>query len=81
MLGFFRKVLSSLPDPRRAQGMRYPLVSVAVTALMAMVRGADNAEEMEESAKLFLLLSGRETRFLDPAQIAEVVTKFNVVWD
>jgi predicted transposase YbfD/YdcC len=48
VLGFFRKVLSSLPDPRREQGMRYPLVSVVVTARMAMVRGADNAEEMED---------------------------------
>lgn len=47
-LVFFRKVLSSLPDPRRAQGVRYPLVSVVVTALMAMVCGADNAEEMED---------------------------------
>ena len=47
-LVFFRRVLSSLPDPRRAQGIRYPLVSVVVTALMAMVCGADNAEEMED---------------------------------
>lgn len=47
-LVFFRKVVSSLPDPRRAQGIRYPLVSVVVTGLMAMVCGADNAEEMED---------------------------------
>ena len=47
-LVFFREALSSLPDPRRAQGTRYPLASVVMTALMAMVCGADNAEEMED---------------------------------
>jgi ribulose-5-phosphate 4-epimerase/fuculose-1-phosphate aldolase len=35
-----------------------------------------NAEEMEETAKLFLLLAGRDTRYLDPAQIAELETSF-----
>ena len=47
-LVFFRGALSSLPDPRRAQGVRYPLVSVVVIGLMAMVCGADNAVEMED---------------------------------
>jgi predicted transposase YbfD/YdcC len=46
-LAFFREALSSLPDPRRAQGTRYPLVSVVVIALMAMVCGSDDAEAME----------------------------------
>ena len=35
-----------------------------------------NAEEMEETAKLFLLLSGRDTRLLDPAQVADLETGF-----
>ncbi|MEX2198742.1 MAG: 3-oxo-tetronate 4-phosphate decarboxylase [Burkholderiales bacterium] len=35
-----------------------------------------NAEEMEETAKLFLLLSGRDTRLLDPAQIADLESHF-----
>lgn len=47
-LVFFREALSSLADPRRRQGTRYPLASVVVIALMAMVCGADNAEEMED---------------------------------
>lgn len=47
-LVFFREALSSLTDPRRAQGTRYPLTSVVVIALMAMVCGADNAEDMED---------------------------------
>ena len=46
-LVFFREALSALPDPRRAQGIRYPLMSVVVIALMAMVCGSDDAEAME----------------------------------
>ena len=46
-LVFFREALASLPDPRRAQGIRYPFVSVVVIALMAMVCGCDDAEAME----------------------------------
>jgi ribulose-5-phosphate 4-epimerase/fuculose-1-phosphate aldolase len=29
-----------------------------------------NAEELEETAKLFFLLSGRPTRYLEPAELA-----------
>ena len=47
-LVFFREALWALPDPRRGQGLRYPLVSVVMIALMAMVCGADNAEELED---------------------------------
>lgn len=46
-LAFFKHALSELPDPRRAQGVRYPLHSVVVIALMAMVCGADDAEAMQ----------------------------------
>ena len=46
-LVFFREALAGLADPRRPQGVRYPLTTVVVTALMAMVCGADNAEDME----------------------------------
>ena len=44
---FFEQTLSALPDPRRAQGVRYPLRSVVVIALMAMICGSDDAEAME----------------------------------
>ena len=44
---FFEKALGDLPDPRRLQGTRYPLRTVIVTALMAMVCGADDAQAME----------------------------------
>jgi hypothetical protein len=46
-LAFFRTTLASLPDPRRPQGIRYPLEGVVVIALMAMVCGCDDAEAME----------------------------------
>lgn len=46
-LAFFEGSLAALPDPRRAQGQRYPLRTVVVTALMAMVCGCDDAESME----------------------------------
>ena len=45
-IAFFETTLSGLPDPRRGQGKRYPLRTVIVTALMAMVCGADDAEAM-----------------------------------
>ncbi|MDH4093876.1 MAG: aldolase [Betaproteobacteria bacterium] len=35
-----------------------------------------NAEEMEETAKLHLLLTGRETRYLDAARIADLEAHF-----
>lgn len=46
-LTFFERALSELPDPRRGQGLRYPLRTVVVTALMAMVCGADDAQAMQ----------------------------------
>jgi predicted transposase YbfD/YdcC len=46
-LAFFQDVLGELPDPRRAQGRRYPLRSVVVISLMAVVCGCDDAEAME----------------------------------
>ena len=47
-LAHFRTCLQELADPRRRQGLRYPLQTVVVTALMAMVCGADDAEAMQE---------------------------------
>jgi len=50
-LAFFEEALANLPEPRRRQGIRYPLPSVVVTGLMAMVCGADDAQAMEEWGK------------------------------
>ena len=49
---FFQRSVSSLPDPRRRQGTRYPLVSVVTIALMAMVCGCDDAEAMQTWAEV-----------------------------
>jgi predicted transposase YbfD/YdcC len=46
-LTFFEQTLAALPDPRRPEGIRYPLRTVVVTALMAMICGCDDAEAME----------------------------------
>ena len=46
-LSNFEKALRELPDPRRKQGQRYPLESVIIIALMAMVCGCDDAESMQ----------------------------------
>lgn len=50
-LEFFEEALAGLPEPRRRQGIRYPLRTVVVTALMAMVCGCDDAEAMGLWAK------------------------------
>jgi 3-dehydro-4-phosphotetronate decarboxylase len=47
-----------------------------VVAGKSLEEAVCNAEEMEETAKLFLLLSGRETRFLDAAQVADLHAAF-----
>jgi predicted transposase YbfD/YdcC len=46
-LGYFDEAFRNLADPRRRQGVRYPLRTVVVTALMSMVCGCDDAESME----------------------------------
>jgi predicted transposase YbfD/YdcC len=46
-LGYFDEALRELLDPRRPQGQRYPLRTIVVIALMAMVCGCDDAESMQ----------------------------------
>ena len=46
-LAEFERLLGLIPDPRRRQGVRYPLESVIIIALMSMVAGADDAEAMQ----------------------------------
>jgi hypothetical protein len=42
-LSFFETMLGRLPDALRRQGLRYPLRSVVVIALVSMVCGSDDA--------------------------------------
>lgn len=46
-LARFEEILKSVKDPRRKQGQRYPLRSVVLTALCAMVCGADDAQALQ----------------------------------
>ncbi len=46
-LAAVEQALLQLSDPRREQGKRYPLRSVVVISLMAMVCGADDAEGIQ----------------------------------
>ena len=46
-LAFFKQRLAALSDPRRSQGVRYPLNAVVVIALMATICGCDDAESMQ----------------------------------
>ena len=43
----FKRLLKLVPDPRRPQGVCYPLKLVVIIALMTMVAGADDAQSME----------------------------------
>jgi len=44
---YFWRLLGGLHDKRRRQGLRYPLTTVLMVALMAMVCGADDAQAMQ----------------------------------
>lgn len=48
-LCFFDDRLAMLDDPRRRQGLRYPLQTVVAVALMAMVCGADDGDSRLDS--------------------------------
>jgi len=47
-----------------------------VVAASSLAAAVDATEELEETAKLFLLLQGRRTRFLTPEQVEEVRRAF-----
>lgn len=46
-LGAFEAAVTELRDPRRRQGLRYPLRTVVTIALLSMICGCDDAESME----------------------------------
>lgn len=46
------------------------------------VEAACNAiEELEDTARLAMLMRGHDANMLNPAQVADIVTQFNVEWD
>src|ERR1700729_1029313 len=80
--------LSMLPeiDPRAALPPMTPyyLMKCGATALVPYYRPGDPAvadaiEELEETAKLYLLLRGLNPRYLTPAQVADLSKTFGLV--
>jgi ribulose-5-phosphate 4-epimerase/fuculose-1-phosphate aldolase len=70
----------ALADAVRAKARAHHAVLLAnhgpVVAGKSLDDAVYNAEELEETAKLFLLLAGRSTRFLDGAQIVDLHRRF-----
>ena len=63
-------------------GARYNAVLLAnhgpVVAGTSLEAAVNAAEELEETAKLYLLLHQRRTRFLSPDQVAELAAKYPI---
>jgi len=80
LVPYYRPGDRALAEAVREKARRHHAVLLAnhgpVVAGKSLEDAVYNAEEMEEAAKLFLLLSGRETRVLDAAQIADLEAHF-----
>jgi ribulose-5-phosphate 4-epimerase/fuculose-1-phosphate aldolase len=80
LVPYYRPGDRALAEAVREKAKKHHAVLLAnhgpVVAGKSLEDAVYNAEEMEETAKLFLLLSGREARFLEPAQIADLEASF-----
>jgi ribulose-5-phosphate 4-epimerase/fuculose-1-phosphate aldolase len=80
LLPYYRPGDMALADAVRACARRHHAMLLAnhgpVVAGKSLDDAVYNAEELEETARLFLLLDGRKTRFLDGAQIAALQEAF-----
>jgi ribulose-5-phosphate 4-epimerase/fuculose-1-phosphate aldolase len=80
LVPYFRPGDRALAEAVREKAKQHHAVLLAnhgpVVAGKSLEDAVYNAEEMEETAKLFLLLSGRATRMLDAAQIADLDAHF-----
>jgi len=80
LVPYFRPGDRALADAVREKAKKHDAVLLAnhgpVVAGKSLEDAVYNAEEMEETAKLFLLLSGRATRMLDATQIADLEAHF-----
>lgn len=80
LVPYFRPGDRALAEAVREKAKQHHAVLLAnhgpVVAGKSLEDAVYNAEEMEETAKLSFLLSGRDTRFLDAAQIADLEKHF-----
>jgi len=80
LVPYFRPGDRALAEAVRAEARKHHAVLLAnhgpVVAGKSLEDAVYNAEEMEETAKLFFLLSGRSTRLLDAAQVADLEAHF-----
>jgi 3-dehydro-4-phosphotetronate decarboxylase len=84
VLPYFRPGAEAIGDAIRALGGRYRAVLLAnhgpVNAGASLQDAVSSAEELEETAKIFLMLGAPRLRLLDPAEIADLVTTFKLDW-
>jgi ribulose-5-phosphate 4-epimerase/fuculose-1-phosphate aldolase len=80
LVPYYRPGDRALAEAVRAQAKKHHALLLAnhgpVVAGKSVEDAVYNAEELEETAKLFLLLEGRNARFLDRAQIADLEANF-----
>jgi ribulose-5-phosphate 4-epimerase/fuculose-1-phosphate aldolase len=80
LIPYYRPGDPALAEVVREKAKKHHAVLLAnhgpVVAGKSLEDAVYNAEELEETAKLYLLLEGRRTRFLDAAQIADVEAHF-----
>jgi ribulose-5-phosphate 4-epimerase/fuculose-1-phosphate aldolase len=80
LVPYYRPGDRALAEAVREKAKQHHAVLLAnhgpVVAGKSLEDAVYNAEELEETAKLFLLLSGRATRYLDAAQIADLEAHF-----
>jgi ribulose-5-phosphate 4-epimerase/fuculose-1-phosphate aldolase len=80
LVPYYRPGDRALAEAVREKAKKHHAVLLAnhgpVVAGKSLEDAVYNAEEMEETAKLYLLLAGRETRYLDAAQIADLEAHF-----
>jgi ribulose-5-phosphate 4-epimerase/fuculose-1-phosphate aldolase len=80
LVPYYRPGDRALAEAVRAQAKKHHAMLLAnhgpVVAGKSVEDAVYNAEELEETARLFLLLEGRNARFLDRAQIADLETNF-----
>ena len=80
LIPYYRPGDRALAEAVREKAKKHHAVLLAnhgpVVAGKSIEDAVYSAEELEETAKLFFLLEGRRTRFLDAAQIADIEKNF-----